>query len=170
MRKVILGVGISLDQYIARKDGSVDWLSMDWDYDWMAFFNTIDTVLMGHKTLEKAVEMSEDKKSNPYKGMKTYVFSRKLTESPVEGVELISGHLKDFVENLKAKEGKNIWLSGGGELAKSFLNEDLVDEIHLGITPILLATEFDFFPIWNAKFRFGSFPTKLINIKKKTME
>src|SRR5688572_18380060 len=135
MRKVILGLGISLDQYIARRDGAVDWLSMDWDYDWMAFFQTIDAVLMGRKTLEKAVEMSKDKKSNPYQGMETYVFSRKLTESPVESVRLISGHLKDFVENLKAKDGKNIWLSGGGELAKSFLNEDLIDEIHLGITP-----------------------------------
>lgn len=146
MRQVILGLGISLDQYIARKNGAVDWLSMDWEYDWMAFFKTIDTVLMGRKTLDKAVEMSADKKSNPYQGMATYVFSRKLTESPVEGVELISGHLKDFIENLKSKKGKNIWLSGGGELAKSFLNEDLVDEIHLGITPILLGEGIPLFP------------------------
>ena len=34
MRKVVLGLGISLDGYIARKNGAVDWLSMDWDYDW----------------------------------------------------------------------------------------------------------------------------------------
>ena len=47
MRKVILGLGISLDGYIARKNGAVDWLSMDWDYDWTAFFKTIDAVLMG---------------------------------------------------------------------------------------------------------------------------
>lgn len=146
MRKVILGLGVSLDQYIARKDGAVDWLSMDWDYDWMKFFKTIDTVLIGHKTLLKAFEMSKDKKSNPYKGMTTYVFSRKLTESPAEGVELVSGNLKGFVDDLKAKEGKDIWLSGGGELAKSFLNEDLVDEIHLGITPILLGEGIPLFP------------------------
>jgi dihydrofolate reductase len=146
MRKVILAVGASLDMYIAREDGAVDWLTMDWDFDWMEFFKTIDVVLMGRKTLEKAVEISPDKKSNPYKGTVTYVFSRNLRESEIEGVELITGHLKDFVENLKSKAGKNIWLCGGGELAKSFLNEDLVDEIHIGITPILLGEGIPLFP------------------------
>jgi dihydrofolate reductase len=136
----VLSLGVSLDQYIARKDGAVDWLSMDWDYDWMAFFKTIDAVLMGRKSWEKAVEMSAGKKTNPYKGMETYVFSKTLKTSEVEGVEIISGNLKEFVTELKAKEGKNIWLSGGGELAKSFLDEDLVDEISLGITPILLGS------------------------------
>lgn len=146
MRKVILGVGASLDLYIARENGAVDWLSMDWDFDWMEFFKTIDVVLMGRKTLEKGVEMSADKKSNPYKGMTTYVFSRNLNESNIEGVELITEHLKDFVDDLKSKTGKNIWLCGGGELAKSFLNEDLVDEIHIGITPILLGEGIPLFP------------------------
>jgi dihydrofolate reductase len=167
MRKVILGLGISLDQYIARKNGAVDWLSMDWDYDWMAFFRTIDAVLMGRKTLEKAIEMSTDRKSNPYKGMATYVFSRKLTQSPVEGVELISGHLKDFVENLKAKEGKDIWLSGGGELAKSFLNEDLVDEIHLGITPILLGEGIPLFPDLEREIKLRLISNKTYKHKKE---
>lgn len=146
MRKVVLGLGVSLDQYIARKDGAVDWLSMDWDYDWTAFFKTIDTVLMGRKSWDKALEMSADGKTNPYKGMETYIFSKALKQSDVEGVEVISGNLKEFIGKLKTKEGKNIWLSGGGELAKSFLNEDLVDEISLGITPILLGSGLPLFP------------------------
>ncbi len=146
MRKVILGVGASLDLYIARENGAVDWLSMDWDFDWMEFFKTIDVVLMGRKTLEKGVEMSADNKSNPYKGIATYVFSRNWKEGKIEGVELITGHLKDFVDGLKSKSGKNIWLCGGGELAKSFLNEDLADEIHIGITPILLGEGIPLFP------------------------
>ena len=145
MRKVILGLGISLDGYIARKNGAVDWLSMDWDYDWTAFFKTIDVVLMGRKSWDVALGMtpkpkkkSKSKASNPYGAMETYIFSSTLETSGVEGVEIISGNLKEFVGNLKQKEGKNIWLSGGGDLAKSFLNENLVDEIHLGITPHLL--------------------------------
>ena len=149
MRKVVLGLGISLDGYIARKNGAVDWLSMDWDYDWTAFFKTVDAVLMGRKSWEKALEMNPDKESkasNPYAGMEAYVFSNSLTESGVEGVEVVSGDLKEFVETLKAKDGKNIWLSGGGELAKSFLDEDLVDEIYLGITPILLGAGIPLFP------------------------
>ncbi|HSK72422.1 MAG TPA: dihydrofolate reductase family protein [Pyrinomonadaceae bacterium] len=152
MRKVVLGLGISLDGYIARKNGAVDWLSMDWDYDWTAFFNTIDVVLIGRKTWDVALGMNtkpkakSKKKSNPYGKTETYVFSNTLKESGVEGVEVISGNLKEFIENLKAKEGKNIWLSGGGELAKSFLDEDLVDEIYLGVTPHLLGSGLPLFP------------------------
>ncbi len=61
MRKVVLGLGISLDGYIARKNGAVDWLSMDWDYDWTAFFKTIDVVLMGRKSWEVALGMNREK-------------------------------------------------------------------------------------------------------------
>ena len=128
MRKVVLGLGISFDGYIARKNGAVDWLSMDWDYDWTAFFTTIDVVLMGRKTWEVALGMNAPKKKskskakNPYGAMESYVFSKTLKESGVEGVKIVSRDLKKFIENLKAKDGKNIWLSGGGELAKSFLD------------------------------------------------
>ncbi len=143
MRKIILGLGISLDGYITCKNGAVDWLSMDWDYDWTAFFKTIDAVLMGRKSWEVALAMTpkNKRKSNPYGAMETYVFSNTLKTSGVKGVEIVSGDLKEFVGNLKARDGgKNIWLSGGGDLAKSFLNENLVDEIHLGITPHLLGS------------------------------
>lgn len=149
MRKVVLGLGISLDGYIARKNGAVDWLSMDWDYDWTAFFKTIDVVLMGRKSWDAALKMQPKNNSeaaNPYAGMETYVFSNRLKESGVEEVEIVSGNLKDFIENLKAKDGKNIWLSGGGELAKSFLDAGLVDEIYLGVTPLLLGAGLPLFP------------------------
>jgi dihydrofolate reductase len=153
MRKVVLGLGISLDGYIARKNGAVDWLSMDWDYDWTAFFKTIDVVLMGRKSWDVALGMSpkpkskkKSKASNPYGAMETYVFSKTLKESGAEGVQVVSGNLKEFIADLKAKDGKNIWLSGGGELAKSFLDEDLVDEIYLGVTPLLLGSGLPLFP------------------------
>jgi dihydrofolate reductase len=151
MRKVVLGLGISLDGYIARKNGAVDWLSMDWDYDWTAFFKTIDVVLMGRKSWDVVTGMnkkskSKSKASNPYGEMETYVFSRALQDTGVKGVEIISGNLREFIENLKQKDGKNIWLSGGGELAKSFLDENLVDEIYLGVTPLLLGSGLPLFP------------------------
>ena len=146
MRKVVLGLGISLDGYIARKDGAVDWLSMDWDYDWTAFFKTIDAVLIGRKSWDKAMEMTPNKTANPYAGMEAYVFSRTLKDTGVEGIVIVSENIKELVEKLKSRDGKNIWLSGGGELAKSFLDEDLVDEIHLGVTPHLLGAGIPLFP------------------------
>jgi len=58
MRKVVLGLGISLDGYIARLDGAVDFLFMPKDYSMSPFFATIDTAIMGRKTLEAGLKMS----------------------------------------------------------------------------------------------------------------
>lgn len=149
MRKVVLGLGISLDGYIARKNGSVDWLSMDWEYDWMAFFKTIDTVIMGRRSWDKYQEMSPKNTANPYSGMQTYVFSKSLEDSGAEGVEIVGGDIEGFVKELKHAEGKKIWLSGGGELAAAFLELDLVDELYLGVTPILLGSGIPLFPEFN---------------------
>jgi len=165
MRKIILWLGISLDGYIARKNGAVDWLSMDWDYDWTAFFKKIDVVLMGRKSWDVALAMSPKKKpkskvSNPYGNMETYVFSQTLQTSGVEGVEIVSDNLEEFIENLKKRDGKHIWLSGGGELAKSFLDKNLVDEIHLGITPHLLGSGL---PLFHELVR--EIPLRLISCK-----
>ncbi|HUF05453.1 MAG TPA: dihydrofolate reductase family protein [Aridibacter sp.] len=157
MRKVVLGLGISLDGYIARKNGAVDWLSMDWDYDWMAFFKTIDSVVMGRRSWDKYLEMSPEQGKNPYSGMDTYVFSRTLKESGVEGVEIVEGNIEEFVRELKEREGKKIWLSGGGKLAAEFLEKDLVDELYLGVTPILLGSGIPLFPEFNREI-----PLKLV--------
>ncbi len=146
MRKVVLGLGTSLDGYIARKNGAVDWLSMEWDYDWTAFMKTIDTVLLGRRSWEKFLEMGRSQTSNPYKGMATYVFSRTMDDTGVEGVEVISDQVGPFVNGLKEKEGKKIWLCGGGELAASFLELGLIDEIYLGVTPILIGSGIPLFP------------------------
>jgi dihydrofolate reductase len=148
MRKLVLGVGISLDGYIARKNGSVDWLSMDWDYDWKKFFETVDAVVMGRKTLEHALDAMalEGGPKNPYEGMETYVVSRTLETSPVGVVELVSGDIVTFIGNLKTREGRNIWVAGGGELARSLLEADLVDEISLGISPMLHGEGIPLFP------------------------
>lgn len=157
MRKVVLGLGISLDGYIARANGAVDWLSTDWDYDWMAFFKTIDSVVMGRRSWDKYLELSPGEDKNPYAGMDTYVFSTTLEESGVEGVEIVDGDIEEFINDLKNREGKKIWLSGGGELAAAFLERDLVDELYLGVTPILLGSGIPLFPEFNREI-----PLKLV--------
>jgi len=74
MRKVVYGVGISLDGYIARPDGSVDFLFMPKDYSMGPFFKRIDLAVMGRKTYEIALKMGGGSFDN--QGMKCYVFSR----------------------------------------------------------------------------------------------
>ena len=144
MRKVIYGVGISLDGYIARPDGSVDFLFMPKDYSAGAFFKRIDVALMGRKTYQVGLQLGGGKVSSP--GMTCYVFSQALPDDASGGVTVVREAPKPFLERLRKKTGKDIWLMGGGELTRAFLKEDLVDEIYLGIVPTLIGEGIPAFP------------------------
>jgi dihydrofolate reductase len=144
MRKVVLGLGISLDGYIARPDGVVDFLFMPKDYSMAPFFATIDTAIMGRKTLDVALKMS----SGSFGGssMATYVFSHSQPPGERDGLTFINDSPATFIRQLRKRPGKHIWLMGGGELARDFLKADLVDELYLGIVPVLLGEGIPLFP------------------------
>ncbi|HVG32848.1 MAG TPA: dihydrofolate reductase family protein [Pyrinomonadaceae bacterium] len=145
MRKVKYFIANTLDGFIAREDGSVDWLLMDGtDYGMSEFFKSIDAVLLGRKTYEFALTQGHGMKSS--KGMSCYVFSRTLKPAHHSGVEIISENAGEFVRNLKREAGKDIWLMGGGNLAASLLAEGVVDEISLNIHPVLLGSGIQLFP------------------------
>jgi dihydrofolate reductase len=137
MRKIIYGVGTSLDGYIARRDGSLDFLHLrPSNYSMGPFFKTIDVGLMGRKTYEVGVRMSGGKFESH--GLRCYIFSRSLPEGEHGGAIFVREEPKRFVEGLRKKKGKDIWLAGGGELTREFLMEDLVDELYLGVVPVLV--------------------------------
>ena len=96
MRKVTFRVANSLDNYIARKDGSVDWIlhSDESSSSLAEFWETIDTVLWGRKTYDLVKG-----KMPAYKGVKNYVFSRTMKESADEGVEIINGDVVELSES-----------------------------------------------------------------------
>jgi dihydrofolate reductase len=140
----VLGVGISLDGYIARPDGSVDFLFMPKDYSMAAFFKRIDTAVMGRKTYEVALKLGGGTMGSP--GMKSFVFSRSMKAGERGGVTIVSETPKQIVDGLRKKKGKDIWLMGGGELTREFLREDLVDELYLGVVPVLIGDGIPAFP------------------------
>ena len=144
MRKIVYAVGISLDGYIARPDGAVDFLFMPKDFSMGPFFKTVDVGIMGRKTYLDAMKMTGGKFDG--QGLDCYVMSRSLEPGKRGGATFVSEEPKKFVAELRKKKGKNIWLMGGGELAREFLKEDLVDEIHLGIVPVLLGEGRPLFP------------------------
>jgi len=144
MRRVVLGVGISLDGYIARPDGSVDFLFMPKDYSMAGFFRRIDVAVMGRKTYEVGMKLGRGKISSP--GMSCYVFSQALPSDAPGGVTVLREAPKAFMERVRKKKGKDIWLMGGGQLTRSFLQEDLVDELYLGIVPTLVGEGIPAFP------------------------
>lgn len=154
MRKVIFGGANSLDNYIARKDGSYDWIlfgeeAMEMMKDMWSRF---DCMVMGRKTYEVATggsaseqesERAKKKKKpkkNPYGDIETYVFSRTLRPGRRDGVEFVSTDPGKFVAKLKKKKGKDIMVMGGGEIGAVLLEAGVVDEIGFNIHPILLGS------------------------------
>jgi len=153
-RKVILGFGISLDGYIARRNGAFDFLVIDKEGEAVMadFFARIDTTVMGRKTAGVWTKMRERGETPETPGMANYVVSRRWKPGKREGFEVVSGSLTSFVRKLKRRPGKDIYLGGGGELARSFLQEDLVDELFIGVGPVLLGDGIPGFP--------GKFPQR----------
>jgi dihydrofolate reductase len=140
MRKVTFGGANSFDNYFARKDDSVDWLM--WSNEAASvmkdFWKTIDTVVMGRRTYEVALRLGAG--GGAYPGVKNYVFSRTMKQKTAGNVEIISEDAAEFVRKLKNHEGKDICVMGGGLLAKSLLEANLIDEIGFNIHPVLLGS------------------------------
>jgi dihydrofolate reductase len=139
MRKVTFGGAISLDNFIARKDGSYDWImtSKEANEEMRDYWKTIDTMLMGRRTYEVAVQHGA---SCEHPGIKTYVFSRTLKPRSTESLTVLSEDVVDFVRRLKEEDGKDICIMGGGILAKPLLEAGLIDEIGFNIHPVLLGS------------------------------
>ena len=142
MRKVTFGGANSFDNYFARKDDSVDWLmgSDEATAVMKDFWKTIDTMVMGRRTYEVALRMGN---GGPYPGLHTYIFSRTMkrgAQKKVKNLEFISEDAAEFIRKLKSEEGKDICVMGGGLLAKSLFEADLIDEIGFNIHPVLLGS------------------------------
>jgi dihydrofolate reductase len=107
------------------------------------FFASIDRGIMGRKTYEVAKAQGEGGFGPK---IKTYVLSRTLPPGDREGMTFVNVSPQTLVEEIRQLKGKDIWLMGGGEIARDFLKADLVDELHLGVVPVLLGEGLPLFP------------------------
>lgn len=155
MRKLVYYVACSVDGFIAHTDGSHDGFSQDQDYFadlFAAFPETVpthlrevmgvdsenqrfDTVLMGRKTYEVGLKEGV---TSPYAHLRQYLFSRSLSESPDANVELVSDQAIEVVQQLKAEDGKDIWLCGGANLASTLFANQVIDQLILKVNPFLM--------------------------------
>jgi dihydrofolate reductase len=78
--------------------------------------------------------------------LKSYVFSHSQPPGTRGGVTFVNESPRIFVEKLRKNPGKNIWLMGGGELVRDFLKLDLVDELYIGVVPVLIGEGLPLFP------------------------
>ena len=143
MRTVTYGAACSLDGFIAAADGAIDWLHFSRDVEEImaAYWATVDTVLLGRKTWAATTAMADAGEGGPagLSGITSYVFSRTLREVS-GGARLVREDAGEFVRDLKRQPGKGICVLGGGELARSLLEADVIDEVRLNIHPILLGS------------------------------
>ncbi len=142
MRNVIINIAMSLDGFIADKNGGVGFLEGDGTdpnnlENFNNFFNGVESVLMGYKTYHQVTtELAPD--NYPYKGKRSFVFTHKKMEDQEE-IFFVSDNLKELILQLKAdeKEG-DIWICGGATLVNQAIALGLVDEIIVSIIPTIL--------------------------------
>jgi dihydrofolate reductase len=142
-RKIIVYVATSADGYIARADGSVDWLNRPptaGDYGMGAFFRTIDTILWGRKTYEPSTGMGGGGGGGSFgPKVKNYVFSHHPPASPPPpGVEFVNEPVSAFSKRIRSQAGKDIWIMGGGGLIASFLDAGEIDEFIVHVIPTFI--------------------------------
>jgi len=148
MRQVIYSAAASLDGFIARPNGSADWIPSDPDVDFVALFQRFDTVFLGRKTHEEAL-----KTGGLFSGLEAFVFSRSRPAGRHLGVEYYAKPPLELVLELRKHPGKDLWLMGGGDLAAEFLRADLVDGIQVAVCPVLLGSGIPMFGV-------GGFPER----------
>lgn len=143
-RKIIVYIATSADGFIARLDGSVDWLDRPQpkgNYGMGVFYKSIDTILWGRKTCDMVLDFQKKGVASSAfdTRVKNYVFTRgRLPTAVPAGVQVVNEPVKTFAKRLRAQKGKNIWMMGGARIIASFLDEQEIDEFMIHVIPTLI--------------------------------
>ena len=166
--KISIYIATSIDGYIARKDGGLDWLDMshggDEDYGFQKLLNSIDALILGRNTYEVVSRFDEW----PYKGKRVIVLSNTLKEVRKEA-ELFCGQLTELASILHSEGIKNVWVDGGITVSK-FLEAGLVDDITISIIAVVLGSGIPLFSTMNREHKCRlistqSYPSGLVQLK-----
>ena len=152
--RVTIHMAASLDGFIARKDGSVDWLETTDHFDGgetMApesvaeFLKTIDCYVMGSRTYETALHFEAKGLGWAYGDTPAFVLTHRELRKVRETVEFYAGDLQILVQRRLKPRFHNIWFVGGGALSGECLRRGLADELRYSLLPILLGDGISFF-------------------------
>src|SRR4051794_35462670 len=145
--RVTIHMAASLDGFIARKDGSVDWLetvdefadgvTLDPDYA-VAFLKTIDCYVMGSRTYETALNFEAKGFGWVYGDKPTFVLTTRELPRTRDTVEFCSGDLAELINGRLRRKFRSIWIAGGGALAGECLRLGLADEVRYSILPVVI--------------------------------
>lgn len=154
MSRVTIHMVASLDGFIARKDGRVDWLETSDQFDGgetMApefveeFLKTIDCYVMGSRTYETALGFEEQGFGWAYGDKPTFVLTRRELRKTRASVEFYSGDLARLVNERLRPAFRGIWFVGGGQVSGECLRLGLADDVRYSIMPIVIGDGISFF-------------------------
>jgi len=152
--RVTIHMAASLDGFIARKDGSVDWLETHDEFadgetmsseSIAAFLDTIDCYVMGSRTYETAMKFEAKGFGWSYGDKPVFVLTSRLLPRTRDTVEFHSGDLERFVNERLRPRFQSIWFVGGGALTGECLRLGLADEVRYSIVPVAIRDGISFF-------------------------
>jgi len=151
---VIVHMAASLDGFIARRDGSVDWLETSDEFPDGAtlepeyiheFLKSIDCYVMGARTYETALRFEADGKGWAYGDTPTVVLTSRSLPRTRENIEFYAGDVADLVTSRLRPRYRKIWVAGGAHVAGDLVRLGLADEISYAILPIVIGDGIRFF-------------------------
>jgi dihydrofolate reductase len=161
----IVYIATSLDGFIARRDGRIDWL-MNYpnpensDFGFSMFLESIDAIIMGRKTFEVVLGFGEWPYTKP-----VFVLTKSLKEIPAHlqtKASLCQGDLKTILAQLAAKDISNIYVDGAKTI-QSFINLDLIDELIISRIPIILGSGIALFNNLKTEYKFKHISTDVFS-------
>ncbi len=159
--KTIVYIGTSLDGFIARKDGDIDWLTQfandEAIHAYEEFMSRIDAIVIGKGTFEKVLTFP----SWPYE-KKVFVLSTSIKQVPdrvKEKVTILSMKPREFLGYLSSEGFSSIYVDGG-KVIQGFLKEDLIDELIVSKTPMLIGNGIPLFSYLDTDLQFKHIRTE----------
>jgi len=152
--RVTIHMAASLDGFIARRDGRVDWLETSDIFEGgetmtpeivEAFLKTIDCYVMGSRTYETALDFEAKGLGWSYGDKPTFVLTHRTLRKVRSTVDFYSGDLARLVEERLKPHFGTIWFVGGGDVSASCLRLGLADEVRYSILPVVIGDGLSFF-------------------------
>ena len=167
MRKVILDLAVTLDGYIEGPNGEIDWCILDNDMEFDKFIESIDTIFYGRVSYDAWGNYQPENDANDsvkaiWKAIHSknkIVFTRQIRND--NNVTYINSDITQSVEQIKAKDGKDIWLYGGAKLIETFVDRKLIDIYRLSVHPVVLGNGKPLFENLKQRLNF-----ELLSVKK----
>ncbi len=160
MRKIIAYLATSVDGFIARPNGDVDWLDRPrppGNYGMAAFIRSVDTIVMGRATYDIGKKLGATMSPRT----KNVILSRSLAANSIKDATVEKGNARTLADRWRKESGKDIWLMGGAQVFGEFLDAGALDELIIHVVPVLIGTGI---PLLDAKRRTGQL--ELLSTKK----